>query len=358
MKNCLTESFAPWQKLIKFVTIMSIIDHIQYLICRHDCVVVPGLGAFVSQYVPAQISSDGLMLLPPSRMLVFNNVISHDDGLLAGSVARRDGISYESARAEVARDVEMLLNRIDMEGYVEIPRVGRLSRSGSSALVFAPVTENSIPNIIYQSLPAVALMPSDAAAGADSEAATVLEVDTIASRRDTFASRLRGVAKYAAAAAVLIAVGATLSTPVIVNRNIDRASMSMPAVTKARTIDLPAVDAGKEDAPAVLYVGISEADKAPAAILRPAVVTVSDLKGESVGPDYDCYIIVASCASMKEAGRFIASKGGKSALRVIPSDGRYRVYAAVANDYDAAYEFKSNSRFSSRFPSAWVYKKS
>lgn len=338
---------------------MSIIDHIQYLICRHDCVVVPGLGAFVSQYVPAQISSDGLMLLPPSRMLVFNNVISHDDGLLAGSVARREGISYESARAEVARDVEMLLNRIDMEGYVEIPRVGRLSRSGGSALAFAPVTENSIPNIAYQSLPAVALMPSDATtADADSEAATVLEVDTVASRRDTFASRLRGVAKYAAAAAVLIAVGATLSTPVIVNRNIDRASMSMPAVTKARTIDLPVVDTCKEDAPAVLYVGISEADKAPASILPPAVVTVSDLKGESVGADYDCYIIVASCASMKEAGRFIASKGGKSALRVIPGDGRYRVYAAVANDYDAAYEFKSNSRFASRFPSAWVYKKS
>lgn len=336
---------------------MSIIDHIQYLICRHDCVVVPGLGAFVSQYVPAQISSDGLMLLPPSRMLVFNNVISHDDGLLAGSVARRDGISYESARAEVARDVEMLMNRIDMEGYVEIPRVGRLSRGGGSALVFAPVTENAIPNIVYQSLPAVALMSSVAEAGADSEAANVLEVDTVASRRGTFASRLRGIAKYAAAAAVLIAVGATLSTPVIVNRNVDRASMSMPAVTKARTIDIPAVAACKDDTSAVLYVGISEADKVSASVIRPAVVDVSDLNGEPVGQDYNCYIIVASCSSMKEAGRFIASKGGKSALRIIPSDGRYRVYAAVANDYDAAYGYKSDSGFSSRFPSAWVYKK-
>lgn len=336
---------------------MSIIDHIQYLICRHDCVVVPGLGAFVSQYVPAQISSDGLMLLPPSRMLVFNNVISHDDGLLAGSVARRDGMSYESARAEVARDVEMLLNRIDMEGYVEIPRVGRLSRCGGSALFFAPVAENTVSNILYQSLPAVALRTSVETVGTDSEAATVLEVDTAVSRRGTFASRLRGVAKYAAAAAVLIAVGATLSTPVIVNRNVDRASMSMPAVTKARTIELPAVAACKEDTSAVLYVGISEADKAPASVLRPSVLTVSDLNGESVGQDYNCYIIVASCSSMKEAGRFIASKGGNSALKVIPGDGRYRVYAAVANDYDAAYDFKSDSNFSSRFPSAWVYTK-
>lgn len=332
---------------------MTIIDHIQYLITRHDCVVVSGLGAFVSQYTPACISADGRMLLPPSRLLVFNNVISHDDGLLVGSVARRQGISYEAAREEVSREVELLLHRIDLEGYVDLARIGRLSKSKGSALTFTPVGTGAIANIMYASLPAVRLQSAVGEEPA-AEEPTILDVDT--RRHGAVGRRLRGVAKYAAAVAVLIAVGATLSTPVILDRTVDQASLSVPKVSapvkaKAPVVVKPAVQ------PVVADTVVEIKEEAPA-IVKPEVVVVKDFGKYQPDETYCHYIIVGSCASMREANRFIARKGGKSNLKVLPSDGRYRVYAAASNDLDAAFEFKStDAKFRSNYPDAWVYTK-
>lgn len=329
---------------------MSITDHIQYLICRHDCVVVPGLGAFVAQYFPARISPDGAMILPPSRSVVFNGAISHDDGLLVGSVARRSETSYEDARERVLQDVEMLKRRIEAEGAVVLPRIGRLQRENASAFSFVPDAENPVSDMAFSSLLPIEL--EQAVEKEDTPRPVMLEVGTVSRR-----SRWRSVGKYAAAVAVLLAIGATLSTPVIVNRNIDKASISIPKVTSVKTVELPAkAAAASADVSPVLYVSVSEADTTPGVgrATMPSVLMIDEIKDE-IDPAYDCYVIVGSCASMKEAERFVAARGGKGALRILPSDGRYRIYAAVANDFDAAYTFKSSAAFARTYPSAWVY---
>ena len=75
---------------------ITICEHIEYLLRNHDCVIVPGWGAFIAQYQPASFTEDGQML-PPSRLIGFNASISHQDGLLASSVMRREKISYDAA---------------------------------------------------------------------------------------------------------------------------------------------------------------------------------------------------------------------------------------------------------------------
>lgn len=324
---------------------MSIIDHIQYLISRYDCVVVSGLGAFVAQYEPARLSADGRMLLPPQRSLVFNSVISHDDGLLVGSVARREGIGYEAAREIVGRDVEMLLRRIDQEGAVTLPRVGRLQRTAGAAIAFVPdLGQGAIVNAMYASLPMLAI--ASVASSVDPEP-EILEIDLAGRRRAKILARLKPAAKYAAAVALLIAAGATLTTPALIDRTkVDQASLSIPKVTPAKPI---VVEAPVADETAVM----TEAEKN---IVENPVVMVSDLASDCDAENYKCFVIVASCSSRNEAERYIALKKGKDSLKVLKSDGRYRVYAAVSNDYNAAFEFKSTDQaFASANPQAWVY---
>lgn len=333
---------------------MTIIDHIQYLITCHDCVVVAGFGAFVAQNVPARISSDGRMLLPPGRMLVFNNVISHDDGLLTGSVARREGMTYEQARAEIAREVELLQRRIDADGFVDIPRVGRLERSAGSALMFTPVADGSVADMSLRALPMVDV----GFAAVEPEIQHSLEADLVRSHRG-FAERLKPIARYAAVVTLLLAVGATLSTPVMIDdRNIDRASLSIPKISSAKKIVVPAVEAGTtENTEDNVFLQTEAVDMLVAA--EPEVVSVADINVDDPESVYTCFVIVASCTSEREARRFIARQKDESGLRVIHSDGRYRVYAAASDDYDAAYAYKStNSTFLSKYPTAWVYKRS
>ncbi|MCM1293432.1 MAG: hypothetical protein NC111_03790 [Bacteroides sp.] len=333
---------------------MSIADHIKYLVSCHDCVVVAGLGAFVAQYRPARISTDGLMLLPPERTLVFNSVISHDDGLLAGSVAKKKGISCDAAKVEVASEVETLRGLLELQGSYDIPRVGRLTLV-DGRMQFVPATDNPIVNARYACYqPAQLLIASSELETAEST--NVMEF-VPEKRSGRVVRMLRSAGRYAAAVVVLAAVGLTLSTPIILDRTVDKASLSIPEVKPARKAVVPSPVVAPVKPAAVVSKEVVEPSAAePAKEVKP-IMMVSEL-GESADQSYDCYIIVASCASRGEARRFIANHGGNNTLQILPSDGRYRVYAAVANDYDAAFEFKtSDPTFKKRYPTAWVYKK-
>lgn len=328
---------------------MNIIHHIQYLLIHHQCVIVPSLGAFVVQRTQAEASSDGTQMLPPSRTVAFNASLNHDDALLVGSVARREGVSYEAAQQMVQNQVEMLSQRLDMDSVVEFNRIGKLYKQ-AEAIVFEP-DPHSIANAAYSQLQAVAL-PKEA--WHTQQAADEAHLDAVAAFNATLSSKLsmphilRPALKYAAAVALLIAVGATLSTPIMVdNQSISRASITLPSVTSAKSVTLPAVNENSA----------AEAVKPFQAPKAEFVTLVSDID-KATADEANHYVIVASCSSEAQAQRYIAENGGPSELAVINCDGRYRVYAAVSRSYEAAYLFKQhNPEFAAAHPTAWVYSK-
>ncbi|MDE5735443.1 MAG: SPOR domain-containing protein, partial [Duncaniella sp.] len=112
--------------------------HIEYLLLRHDCVIVPGLGAFLVHRDEARLE-DGRRLLPPVRTLGFNSELTLNDGLLAGSVARRDSITYEAARQRIGQCVESFIHQLRESGTVPLGRLGTLSVSPESkGYIFEP----------------------------------------------------------------------------------------------------------------------------------------------------------------------------------------------------------------------------
>ena len=313
-----------------------ITDHLQYLIMHHDCVVLSGIGAFLARYEAARLTPDGLTILPPRRVTGFNADLTHADGLLAGSIARATGCSYESAAAEVSRESEAILRRLDAGQTVTISRVGSLSRSDSGAITFQPVADaESAANAMYAAFPPVAV-PADAVGAG--RVARVLDVD-LGPRRVPFIVRAM---RYAAAAAVVIGVAITASTPVIVNRNTNFASISAPAITVEKPRYIPSSDFGRE-----LFV-VRPDSASSMAVVEPKSLMATD------EPGY--YLIVASFVTEREANRFIAERAD-SQLRVVKGERRCRVYAASGSSFAEAVAPASDSAFSRRYPDAWVYKK-
>ena len=54
--------------------------HIKALLADYDCVVIPELGGFVANPIPARLDRKQHLFLPPGRAIVFNqNLQTNDD---------------------------------------------------------------------------------------------------------------------------------------------------------------------------------------------------------------------------------------------------------------------------------------
>ena len=105
---------------------ISILDHIEYLMTEHDCVIVPGLGAFISQYSVSKNAETGIVE-SVKRNIAFNRSVDYNDGLLINSLMRRENISFERAKSEIDNYVRALYGQLKYEGEVPVGRLGFFS---------------------------------------------------------------------------------------------------------------------------------------------------------------------------------------------------------------------------------------
>lgn len=105
------------------------------LVVENGRVMLPQLGAFMRETVPASFSDRGFTLLPPYRRLVFRE--SQGDGtLLCEALSRREKVSLSRAQAELESCVTALKMQLDEQNQAEIPGLGRLKRTASGGLLF------------------------------------------------------------------------------------------------------------------------------------------------------------------------------------------------------------------------------
>lgn len=76
---------------------MDIAAHIGQLVLQHECVIIPGLGAFLTNYHAAEINPRQYSIQPPKRNLVFNAQLNSNDGLLAHYLSQRMNIPYKTS---------------------------------------------------------------------------------------------------------------------------------------------------------------------------------------------------------------------------------------------------------------------
>ena len=194
--------------------------HIEYLLTRHDCVIVPGLGAFIATEHEASRDFDSNVIRPRRREISFNSSVVTDDGLLSPSIARREGLTYEEARRLVATLTERLTADLANEGEVSLGMTGRLIMDSEGLINFQPrrsaILSDIMPEVRLEKKKD-AIIAAEVPAADAAEAPSVDEdgMRTIRVRADRYVFTISKRAVHAAAMLVtILTVGLSLLVPI------------------------------------------------------------------------------------------------------------------------------------------------
>ena len=134
------------------------------LVLENGRVMLPQLGAFMRETVPASFSDRGFTLLPPYRRLVFRE--SQGDGtLLCEALSRQARLTPQRAQAEIEACVQALREQLEQENQALIPGLGRLKRTASGGLLFVQDEDLDVSGELM-ALDAVSLKSQDRLAAA------------------------------------------------------------------------------------------------------------------------------------------------------------------------------------------------
>ena len=307
----------------------SIIEHIEYLMTRYDCVVIPQWGAFIANYSAAHYDEDKSCWQRPRRTIGFNANVSHNDGLLAQSLVRREGMSYDEAMAFIADSVTTFRQQLSMDSEVSMGRLGYFKSSGGRYVEFVPFHHDNACDLYYgladMELRTVETLESQTVA-ADSDAAFVPKERNFFSRKAT---------QIAASIAVLIGLGVLLSTPVIVDRNHHKASIA-PEVTAPQSQQLGSAIVSSEDAQGFQVID-------------------NNAKFAGVGNTEGKYYMVIS--TLRNQQELEAFKNKYPALvpymKILDHKGLMCVYVARSDDYSQLMSLRD--KLPEKLRDVWIY---
>lgn len=320
---------------------ISMIEHIEYLMSCNDCVIVPGWGALIAQYEPSAANEAAGVINKPRRCVSFNASVSHNDGLLAQSIVRRDGVTYDEAMKSIASHVA--LYRQLLEGGEEVPfgKLGFFKLNSDSKIEFTPFYHASandeffgLKSIKMQPLAALQQAAQQSAADAtrsdDDTPAKVISFDEPSRARLLMRSYMR----IAASIIVLLGLYFMLSTPVAVDfSQQDTASLSIPQIKQQprQTIKRTAA--------------------APKQQTTAAVKEQQGNSGENQFGNGRYYLIVSTFRTKAQAEKYVAAHTDLNAgIRL--KGNTYRVYVARSNDYCEL--IKDIDSLPAAYQNAWV----
>jgi CCDC81-like prokaryotic HU domain 1/CCDC81-like prokaryotic HU domain 2/SPOR domain len=118
---------------------MNLEKHISELLYRYQCVTVPGFGAFLTEYISAQLDKNSNSFYAPKKLIVFNANLKNNDGLLANQVAYFEKCNYANAVELISNAVENWKNSLEQENYILLKNIGSITLNIDKNLVFSPI---------------------------------------------------------------------------------------------------------------------------------------------------------------------------------------------------------------------------
>ena len=135
----------------------SISEHISTLLYDHDCVIIPEFGGFVSNLQGASIQSRMNVILPPRKIIGFNQHLKNNDGMLVHLIAQEYGLQYNDALKLVQKAVVEMNKQLLNGERLNFPKIGVIYQNKDKAIQF--VSEGNV-NFLKSSygLPGIALL--------------------------------------------------------------------------------------------------------------------------------------------------------------------------------------------------------
>ncbi|PQJ75218.1 SPOR domain-containing protein [Polaribacter gangjinensis] len=179
---------------------MNLVTYIKDLLYRYDCVIVPDFGGFVTKRVSAKINENTHQFFPPSKQLSFNRNLNNNDGLLANYIASVENISFEKASNAIALSVIKWQNEIQTKP-IDLEGIGVLKLNENRQIIFEPTVQVNFLTDAF---------------GLNSFEALTIERHQKEVKKfipQTTVKNKKGIPpfiKYAASAAILVALGVSL----------------------------------------------------------------------------------------------------------------------------------------------------
>lgn len=282
---------------------ISVLDHIEYLTTKHDCVIVPGLGAFISHYSYNK-SGNGLVS-SLKRNIAFNMSVDYNDGLLANSIVRREKVSFDTAICEIDNYVKSLRSQLKHEGEVPVGRLGFFRLDGDNPLEFFPFV-SSRANNEYFGLSQLDIKP-------------LVEINDETKEEDVKKGWIlpltRKFMQGAATIVLLIGMTLVLSTPIIEQNNQEYANLN------AFTLKSNTPNEEKRE----LCISIPKTNKETTS--TESVVTTEDTESSLKTATGNYCLVIASLATQKQAEKYI-QENNLTDCEIMKSTSKYRVYIA------------------------------
>lgn len=307
---------------------ISVLDHIEYLTHKHDCVIVPGFGAFISRYSCVKYNG---MISAINRNISFNASVDYNDGLLISSLMRREQISAEIAKNIINDFVCCIRKQLVHEGEIPVGRLGYFKLVEDDVLEFNPFITQKNNNEFF-GLSSLSLKPlSDDVVN-----------DDLGESENAIVPFTKKILQVAASIVLLIGLSLFLSTPIIEDDNTNYANInafSMKNHVKEQTM---------QD----LYIAIPNIDKSKDKVTREIQdISNNDVVDSRLEEKGKYCIVIASLATEKQAEKFIQECGIQD-CKITKSIKKYRVYVARGT-YNEMIQLKK-SKYSDS--DAWVSK--
>lgn len=339
--------------------------HLEILLLDNECVIIPGLGGFVSHAMPARYDAADAVYLPPTRTVGFNQQLVMNDSLLVQSYADARDLSYPEALRVVEAEVEQLKGAIESQGSFEMSGVGVLTKNADGALLFEPCPAGLLaPELYGLSSVSVAPLSSEACDEASQpllpqrEAPVTDEAEEEApqplsqqeedgddddtgeepeqeAEEEQFVRIPMAWLRNAAVAAAVIVAFFIIGSPVA-NSNLDTTAISA-------SFTIPGITTGTKTTEAAPVTGTE----------KPAE---EQQAGKQDGDTYT--LILASCVPQRNADIYVGmlKAAGHSDAFTFERNGIVRVgYSHFATETDA-YNYLRKMRGDKYFEEAWVFK--
>ena len=211
---------------------ISMIEHIEYLMLSNDCVVVPGFGAFIAQYTSSNNCAQNSTFTSPKRSISFNASINHNDGLLANSIAKKASIPYAEALKQIEKSTTICRQALSDGSEVPFGRLGFFISNGEGHIEFIPFHHEYANDEFFglQSFSFPTLAERNAqVATEETVSETYSEPEINIGRRNWFSHK---AVQIAASIVMLVCLTFALSTPIIVDKPTHQlATLNVPTPT-------------------------------------------------------------------------------------------------------------------------------
>ena len=289
----------------------NLAQYIEELIIRHECVIVPNLGGFITYCDKAIVRNN--MFYAPTERIRFNSLLTYHDGLLAEAYMRDRNIGYSEALNAIATEVEQIKKSLNSGNTVLFGRIGALSLSAENNITLLNSNPKFLPENI--GLPVVHLKQLASAEPTNTITINIPQTSTNALR-------------YVASIAIIFLI--TLFIPNQTNNNTQHASISFDSLRSIKSIEYSEESVENSD----------ESVENNSSVLTPQ----SSLEDNSSLNKY--HLIIASLTSREDAEEYIANhtQFDRTQLQIIESKGKYRISAAGFNKYKDALQYMDSIR--------------